>query len=424
MKKIILSFSLMIAGTMLTSAGTGIQENTDRLSDEEKIYGLSTVWKEADKNFVFFDQVPDLDWNKTYQTFIPKVLKTQTTYEYYRILQEFCSLLNDGHTRVVIPWELREVFEVAPPILTELVDGKVIIGRILNDTLERQGLSVGMEIVAIDGTEVHEYAIKHIQPFVFYSTKQDMEVQVYEHNLLKGHIDKPLKIRTKDNKEFSVSRRLKKLDKPVQIFEFKVLDDNMGYLKINRFWGDRFKSEFDSLYHEIRKTSKLIIDISENEGGNSGYSNYVISHLIEKPVLSSRWKTLMYMPAYASWGWNTQWQDNSGSMIQPVRESLRFTKPIVVLISEKTYSAAEDFASLFLNAKRGVLIGRTTAGTTGNPIGFELPGKGWLQICSKRDYLANGKEFVGYGIEPDHTVKKTKDKEELTKEGIKILKNQ
>ena len=202
------------------------------------------------------------------------------------------------------------------------------------------------------------------------------------------------------------------------------MDDNIGYLKINRFWGDRFKSEFDSLYHEIRKTSKLIIDISENEGGNSGYSNYVISHLIEKPVLSSRWKTLMYMPAYASWGWNTQWQDNSGSMIQPVRESLRFTKPIVVLISEKTYSAAEDFASLFLNAKRGVLIGRTTAGTTGNPIGFELPGKGWLQICSKRDYLANGKEFVGYGIEPDHTVKKTKDKEELTKEGIKILKNQ
>ena len=95
--------------------------------------------------------------------------------------------------------------------------------------------------------------------------------------------------------------------KNFEIFESKVLDDNIGYLKINRFWGDRFKSEFDSLYHEIRKTSKLIIDISENEGGNSGYSNYVISHLIEKPVLSSRWKTLMYMPAYASWGWNTQW---------------------------------------------------------------------------------------------------------------------
>ncbi len=424
MKKIILSFSLMIAVTMLTSAGTRIQENTDRLSDEEKIYGLSTVWKEADKNFVFFDQVPDLDWDKTYQTFIPKVLKTQTTYEYYRILQEFCSLLNDGHTRVVIPWELREVFEVSPPIVTELIDDKVFITRILNDTLGRQGLSAGMEIVAIDGMEVHEYAMKHIQPFVFYSTKQDMEVQVYEHNLLNGHIDKPLRIRTKDNKEFSVSRRLKKPDEPVRIFEFKVLDDNIGYLKINRFWGDRFKSEFDSLYREITKTSKLIIDISDNGGGNSGYSNYVISHLIEEPVLSSRWKTLMYMPAYASWGWNTQWQDNSGSMIKPVRESLRFTKPIVVLISEKTYSAAEDFASLFLNTKRGVLVGRPTAGTTGNPIGFELPGEGWLQICSKRDYLANGKEFVGYGIEPNHTVKKTKDKEELTKEGIKILKNQ
>ena len=42
------------------------------LSDEEKIYGLSLLWKEADYNFAHFDSVPDLDWDKTYQKYIPQ----------------------------------------------------------------------------------------------------------------------------------------------------------------------------------------------------------------------------------------------------------------------------------------------------------------------------------------------------------------
>lgn len=417
MKKITLLSCLISCAVFLFA-----QKNATTLSAEDKIFGLSKVWKEADKNFVFFDHIPSLNWDQAYQEYIPKVLATQNTYEYYKVLQKFCSLLNDGHTRVIVPWELRKNLEVAPALKTELIDNKVIITEIQNDTLKEAGITIGMEIVEINGKEVHQHALQNIKPYVFYSTKQDMEVQVYEYNLLLGPIDQPLVIKSKNGKVFTISRKLKKNTKEDPIFEFKVLQDGIGYLKITRFWGENFETEFDSIYPRIGTTTKLIIDVSENQGGNSNNSHYVLSHFVQKPFETSRWKTLMYMPAYASWGYNTQWQDNNGDLVQPVDAALRYTKPVLVLMSEKTYSAAEDFVSAFLNTGIGKVIGRSSAGTTGNPIGFALPGNGGFQICSKRDYMANGKEFVGFGIEPSQVVKKTTDKNHLLNAALETFK--
>lgn len=417
MKKLILLIGLIFC---LKSVHA---QKTDNLSNEEKIYGLSKIWKEADKNFVFFDQVPDLDWDKTYQKFIPKVLATKSTYEYYKQLQMFCSLLNDGHTRVLLSRKLVDAYEVSAPISTTLVDGKVYITEVLNDTLKQQGVREGMEIVEVNNMDVHKYVAQKIKPFAFYSTPQDMETHLYDYQFSKGPVDQPLRIKTKKKKTFSISRKLSKSSRRKPTFSFKILGNNIGYLKIRRFWGKGLTAQFDSIYPSVKKAKKLIIDVSENEGGNSNYAHYVLQHFVDKSFETSRWKTLIYMPAYASWGWGTQWQDNVGDIIKPLKESVRFTKPIVVLISEKTYSAGEDFVSAFVNTKRGTIIGRPTAGTTGNPIGFSLPGKGRVQICSKRDYLSSGKEFVGYGIAPDKVIKKTTNKNHLIDAGIKVLKN-
>ena len=41
-----------------------------------------------------------------------------------------------------------------------------------------------------------------------------------------------------------------------------------------------------------------------------------------------------------------------------------------------------------------------------NLIFFELPGGGSARICTKKDTYPDGREFVGYGIQPDVLVKK------------------
>jgi len=37
-------------------------QNEINLTTEEKLYGLSKLWKESSYNFAFFDQVPNLNW--------------------------------------------------------------------------------------------------------------------------------------------------------------------------------------------------------------------------------------------------------------------------------------------------------------------------------------------------------------------------
>jgi C-terminal processing protease CtpA/Prc len=79
----------------------------------------------------------------------------------------------------------------------------------------------------------------------------------------------------------------------------------------------------------------------------------------------------------------------------------RLVIPTIILIGHQTFSAAEDFLVLCDNQKHITLIGEVTAGSTGNPITWNLPYGGLLSICSKKDIYPDGREFVGSGIKPD-----------------------
>lgn len=50
---------------------------------------------------------------------------------------------------------------------------------------------------------------------------------------------------------------------------------------------------------------------------------------------------------------------------------------------------------------RGKVIGEPTGGSTGQPLFYSLPFGGMGTVCSKRDLMNDGSEFVGVGIEPD-----------------------
>ncbi len=53
------------------------------------------------------------------------------------------------------------------------------------------------------------------------------------------------------------------------------------------------------------------------------------------------------------------------------------------------------------------MIGEPTAGSTGQPYSFSLPGGLSARVCSKRDSYPDGKEFVGIGIKPDIAISPT-----------------
>ena len=110
--------------------GVPFQEN---LSEDAKIAGLGRLWMEVKINFPNFAAVSDLDWDRTYVDFIPKVRASTSTYEYYRLLQQMTVLLKDGHTEVFLPKELAGRMEADVPIRIDEIENRVFVVRVCGD---------------------------------------------------------------------------------------------------------------------------------------------------------------------------------------------------------------------------------------------------------------------------------------------------
>jgi hypothetical protein len=156
------------------------------LSEDQKIAGLSRFWSEVKFNFAWFEHLPHtFDWDALYLAYIPKVRATHSTLEYYRVLQELCAQLKDAHTNVNLPNELGRECYAAPAVRTRLVEGHVLLSEVWAPA-SKDGITTGLEIIAIDGIPVQQYGKERVAPYQSSSTVQDLNVRTFEYSLLLG----------------------------------------------------------------------------------------------------------------------------------------------------------------------------------------------------------------------------------------------
>ncbi|MCP5064531.1 MAG: hypothetical protein GY936_19005 [Ignavibacteriae bacterium] len=360
------------------------------------------------RNFVFYDRL-EFDWDSLYIKNINRVKETKNDFEFYLIMKEFVASVKDGHTNFYTP---REVFKYSGnlPIQARMIEGKVIITEVRNDSLSRIGIKRGMQIIRINNLKADEYSKKFVVPYVSASTQQDLLNRTYNYNLFYGLKDEAVELELKDSKgeikNYVLSRKLKSKWSKKETISFEVINDNIGILTIRNFYADDFIQSFDSLFTQIMNVDKLIIDIRKNGGGNSNKAHYVLKHLTDKPFYGSSWRSRKYIPAFISWNHDEEWH-NQEAAVKEVLEGDKFMKQVVLLIGVQTFSAAEDFTVAFKQMNRGKIIGQATGGSTGNPIMFKFKDDSFVRICTKEDFFANGEEFVGQGINPDIYIKPT-----------------
>lgn len=384
------------------------------LPEDEKVAGLSRLWSEAKYNFVYFDRLGGLDWDALYLAYLPKVRQTKNTMEYYQKLAEFYARLRDGHTGVSYPRQSAERLG-GPMISTRLVEGRVFVDAVRDPALAQEGVTRGLEIVAVDGKPVKQYGEEQVAPTRSASTAQDLASRTFEAALLGGPVDTPVQLTLRDagGKEFSktlprknAAEASKYPREPWSRFELRMLPGNVAYVALRTFGIDAIVKDFEQAYPEILKSDGLILDVRENGGGSSGTGWAILGFLTDKPFLGTQWRTRDYRPAFRAWGNAEKWYGQPAREIFP-RGTDPYRKPVVVLTGVHTFSAAEDFAVVFDVMKRGTIIGEPTGGSTGQPLMFDLPGGGSARVCTKHDRYPDGKEFVGKGIQPQVVVRPT-----------------
>ena len=383
------------------------------ISEDEKVAGLSKLWSEAKYNFAYFDHIPDVDWDKRYLDYLPKIRATRSTVEYMRVLQSFCAQLHDGHTDV---WAsdatLADSTSRQPPIWPMLVDGKVLVQAVRSDSLIKTGIRPMLEIVSIDGLPVHDYADRFVRPYQSGSSPQNIDVATYTYRLLRGPKDKPLTITFREPSGNTFSRLLPRSGyanlKPMPSFSFRILPGNVAYVQLNDFENDKALNGFKTAFDSIAATNALILDVRLNGGGDSGYGWNILGYLTDKPMKTGSYSSRLYSPLRRARGETVVFEpvesDGGG---WPANGKKLYTKPVVLLTSGQTFSAAEDFAVVFDVMKRGTIIGEPTGGSTGQPLAFALPGGVMARVCTKRDMYPDGTEWNGKGIQPNVLVKPT-----------------
>ena len=183
-------------------------------------------------------------------------------------------------------------------------------------------------------------------------------------------------------------------------FAYEKLDDKTRLLRINTFNDDGLVSFLDSIFQKLPLPERLVIDIRKNGGGNSNNGFELLGYLTDKTFLTAHSVIRNYRPPMRAWGMEPDELEMQQGDWKPYKKPT-FEGKVVVLAGPDTYSAAEDFLAAFKTIDRGLVIGQTTGGSTGQPLFFELPFGGMGAVCSKRDLMPNGKEFIGIGIPPD-----------------------
>ena len=182
------------------------------------------------------------------------------------------------------------------------------------------------------------------------------------------------------------------------ITEMKVLPGNIRYMDlIGFFWGGKPTEEaYDNAMRFLHEGDAAIIDLRHNGGGSPDAVRYLISHFLEpnRPIVTfymrgkpgDTLKTLAKLPA--------------GRMVG---------KPLYVLTSGGSASAAEEFIGHVAGFKVGELIGETSAGAGFRNEFFPVAGGYVISVSVGRAVLAStGKDWEGVGIAP--TVQVSQDK--------------
>lgn len=371
------------------------------LSAEEKIEGLSKVWYEAKFNFANFDLVPSLNWDSIYRTFIPKVLATKDIISYYQLLKKFNQYLHDGHSRIYEPAAYFMEQTANLPLQFRLVDNFYVLTSIPSSDAAFDGLKKGWTVSKINNMEVNKYIRENVSPYLSFSTKQDSLARICNYEMLRGKNGSKVTIEFRDEKNRPVTRTFtRSIQEDLPLLDFKVLPGNIGYLQLNSFNDEKIVKMFDSLFDQINTTSSLIIDVRKNGGGSSQNGYEILGCLTDKNFYTDISVMRSYHPLERAWNNNPVKVKLNADDWKPYKGKY-YNKPVVLLTDAATYSAAEDFTAAFKAMNRGKIFGQPTGGSTGQPMGYALPGGGLGFVCSKRDYMPGGEEFVGIGIQPD-----------------------
>ncbi|WP_027128419.1 S41 family peptidase [Fusobacterium perfoetens] len=246
----------------------------------------------------------------------------------------------------------------------------------------------------IEGSPAFNAGIRPNDKILYIEDKSTYDIELEEASrLLKGKSGTKVKLklyREADKKEREIT--LTRADIKLENVRSKMLDGNVGYIKLTQFAEDvdlEVKRELEKLLSQGMEG--LILDLRNNPGGIIGQAIKISSMFIEEGVIVSE-------------------RPKKGKEIFSYREGKYYGDfPLVILINEGSASASEIVSGAIRDYKRGLLIGEKSFGKGSVQVVLPLPDEDGIKLTIAKYYTPKGENIHGKGIKPDIVVEEDED---------------
>lgn len=372
--------------------------NFDKLNYSERnsrILALFTYWNVIEYFFPY-KYLMDQKWDKVLEEMIPVFIEAKNDGDFYIAFQKLTVKLNDSHG-VFYRYVDKNYF----PAKCKIIDDKIVVTEILNDTLAKKDeIKIGDVI-----TKVNDKAIKEI-----ILENRDLIYGSNEAAYLNNLVEPALSVQSeKENIKLEFLKGNKTIIKNIKLFnyqishankftnelkkdKFKMLKNNIGYVHM----GILEVNDIPSMIERLKSAKAIIFDIRNYPRGTAeDISNFLNSKETKDILLTIPDST--YIGRFKWKGPRPCGYENKNN----------YKGKVVVLVNEETGSQSEEMTMSFQTADDATVIGSQTAGADGNVSNFEVINHVFTRFTGCGVYYPDKSQTQRIGIIPDVEVKPT-----------------
>ena len=233
-----------------------------------------------------------------------------------------------------------------------------------NSPAEAAGLQIDDMIVAVEGESAVAMGLTGAQQRIRGEEGTDITITIL-----------------RDGKEFDVTITRQVIE--VEVVVYELLDDHVGYIKINYFDTHSSRDSIAAIEDLISQgADSLIFDLRFNPGGMKHELVALLDYLLPEGALFRS-------------------VDYKGEEDVDYSDENFLDLPMAVLVNDDSYSAAEFFAAAIQEYEAGVIVGTKTCGKANYQQTFRLSDGSAIAISTGHYQTPNGVTLADVGVTPD-----------------------
>jgi len=354
------------------------------------------VWRKI--NDTYWDRsFNGVNWKAIHDKYFPLVKVAAKGDEFHSLLNQMVGELHVSHVRIMAPGAFGSLASRASDLKNGAVglalrwiNNEFVIVDVEPDSpAHAAGIRRGFVVSTVNGKTAEALHTEFLKKNPGFPSREGISRVRSVDAELRGSPNTRVTLDVLNDQNEIVKLELERKAHPLGAsFESKRLEQNIGYIRFNVFFGNVLE-KFQAAVRELKETRGLIIDLRGNPGGAGDMAPSIAN------VLSANEGSLGI----------SKFRYESRSFAYRGSGAEAYKGLVVLLVDELSASTSEVFGGGLQENKRATVIGTTTAGAVLPSQVEPLPTGGALVYVVSNFQTPNGTVLEGRGVIPDIVVR-------------------